>query len=474
MSKFYVTTSIPYANGDPHIGFAMELIQADVLARYHRILLDSTYFLTGIDQNGLKNHQTATQQGISTLEFVEQRSAMFEQLTKTANISNDDYIKTTDQKRHWPAAQKLWQTLVDNGDIYLKKYRGLYSIRAERFVTQKEIDEDNGREHSKIEEIEEENYFFKLSKYADQVRQLIQTDQIKIVPESKKNEMLNFIDQGIEDISFSRATDKLPWGVPVPSDSSQVMYVWCDALTNYISALGYGSENDELFSAFWPADVHVIGKDIVRFHALYWPAMLLAAQLPLPKAIYVHGFINVEGQKMSKSIGNVVSPFDLIERYGVDPVRFYFLREIPTTGDGDYSESRFQDRYNDDLANGLGNLVARVAKLCEKSDAQFNAQPKSPKDHPQYLEHINNFQLNLALDYVWSLIRAADQTVDTTKPWTLTGSELTKVLVGLVNDIISIAVLLEPFLPATSAKIVTQFSASHIQASQPLFPRLAS
>src|SRR5690606_7724076 len=193
MGKFYVTTSIPYANGDPHIGFAMELIQADVLARHHRSLLDATYFLTGIDQNGLKNYQTATQQGISTLEFVEQRSAMFESLTKTANISNDDYIKTTDQKRHWPAAQTLWQTLIDNGDLYKKKYKGLYSVRAERFVTQKEIDEDNGREHSKIEEIEEENYFFKLSKYADQIRQLIQSDQIKILPESKKNEILKFI-----------------------------------------------------------------------------------------------------------------------------------------------------------------------------------------------------------------------------------------------------------------------------------------
>ena len=401
---------------------------------------------------------------------IDERQKEIRQLEQDRNLKFGEISKSIEE--HKKIAGELQGSTDDLRRVLSNSQ--LRGSRGERQVEQKEIDEDNGREHSKIEEIEEENYFFKLSKYADQVRQLIQSDQIKIIPESKKNEMLNFIDQGIEDISFSRATDKLPWGVPVPGDPSQVMYVWCDALTNYISALGYGSENDELFSTFWPADVHLIGKDIVRFHALYWPAMLLAAQLPLPKAIYVHGFINVEGQKMSKSIGNVVSPFDLIERYGVDPVRYYFLREIPTTGDGDYSENRFQDRYNDDLANGLGNLVARVAKLCEKSETQFDAQPKSPKDHPQYLEYINNFQLNLALDYVWSLIRAADQTVDTTKPWTLTGSELTKVLAGLVNNIISIAVLLEPFLPATSAKIVTQFSASHIQSSQPLFPRLTS
>lgn len=450
----------------------MELIQADVLARYHRLLLDATYFLTGIDQNGLKNYQTATQQGISTLEFVEQRSAEFERLTKAANISNDDYIKTTDQKRHWPGAQKLWQTLVDNGDIYKKKYRGLYSVRAERFVTQKEIDEDGGKEHSKIEEIEEENYFFNLSKYAGQVRDLIDSDQLKIVPTSKKNEILNFIDQGIEDISFSRSADKLPWGIPVPNDDSQVMYVWCDALVNYISALGYGSDDHQKFDTFWPADVHVIGKDIVRFHALYWPAMLLSANLPLPKSIYVHGFINVEGQKMSKSIGNVISPFDLIDQYGVDPVRYYFLREIPTTADGDYSQARFHDRYNDDLANGLGNLAARVAKLCEKSGYEFKAKPQSPQDHSQYIEHIENFQLNTALEYIWTLIRTADQTVDTTKPWTLKGQELKKVLAGLVDDIVTIATLLEPFLPTTSQKIHTQFTNKHIKSTKPLFPRL--
>ena len=472
MGKFYVTTSIPYANGDPHIGFAMELIQADVLARYHRLLFDATYFLTGIDQYGLKNHQTAAVKGISTMDFVEQRSAMFEKLTEAANISNDDYLKTTDQDRHWPAAQKLWRKLVASGDIYKKTYKGLYSVRAERFVTQKEIDEDQGREHTVIEEVEEENYFFRLSRFSDQIRQLIESDELHIVPESKKNEVISFIDQGLEDISFSRSVEKLPWGIPVPDDDSQVMYVWCDALTNYLSALGYGRENSELMEAFWPADVHLIGKDIVRFHALYWPAMLLSAELPLPKSIYVHGFINVEGQKMSKSLGNVISPFDLIDTYGVDPVRYYFLREIPTTGDGDYSEQRFRDRYNDDLANGLGNLVARVAKLCQKSGQSYSAKPQGPKDHPEFMEAVDNFQLNSALEYIWRLIRKADQTVDTTKPWTLEGKELAEVLRPLVSDIATIATLLEPFMPSTSAKILAQYSASHIEPSQPLFPRL--
>jgi methionyl-tRNA synthetase len=250
------------------------------------------------------------------------------------------------------------------------------------------------------------------------------------------------------------------------------MYVWCDALTNYISALGFGSNNQELFDRYWPANVHLIGKDIVRFHALYWPAMLLSANLPLPKNIYVHGFINVEGQKMSKSLGNVISPFDLLDTYGVDPVRYYFLREIPTTGDGDYSESRFRERYNEDLANGLGNLVARVAKLCEKIDQPFNPEPQSLDEHPQYHQHINDFQLNQALEYVWSLIRTADQYINATHPWTLEPKELQPILEKLVNDICTIAILLEPFLPATSQKVQAQLSVSHIQAGEPLFPRL--
>ena len=470
--KFYITTSIPYTNGDPHIGFAMELMQADALARYHRLKLDATYFLAGADQNGLKNYQTALKENLKPLEYVNARGDEFLRLAEVANISKDDFIRTTDQQRHWPGAQKLWQILAENGDIYKKKYKGLYSVRAERFVTQKELDEDGGKEHSKIEEIEEENYFFRLSKYETQLRQLIQSDQLNIVPVSKKQEMLNFIDQGLEDVSFSRAADKLPWGIPVPGDDSQVMYVWCDALTNYISALGFGREDQDLFEQFWPADVHVIGKDIVRFHALYWPAMLLSAKLPLPKNIFVHGFINVEGQKMSKSLGNVISPFDLIDAYGVDAVRYFFLREIPTTGDGDYSERRFKERYNEDLANGLGNLAARVAKLCEKIDEPFNAQPQDLDEHPQYRQHIDAFQLNQALEYVWSLIRIADQYINETHPWTLESKELQPILEKLVNDICTIGLLLQPFLPATSAKLLAQYRVSRIQSAEPLFPRL--
>ena len=470
--KFYITTSIPYTNGDPHIGFAMELMQADALARYHRLKLDATNFLAGADQNGLKNYQTALKENLTPLEYVNARGDEFLRLAEVANISKDDFIRTTDQQRHWPGAQKLWQILAENGDIYKKKYKGLYSVRAERFVTQKELDEDCGKEHSKIEEIEEENYFFRLSKYETQLRQLIQSDQLNIVPVSKKQEMLNFIDQGLEDVSFSRAADKLPWGIPVSGDDSQVMYVWCDALTNYISALGFGREDQDLFEQFWPADVHVIGKDIVRFHALYWPAMLLSAKLPLPKNIFVHGFINVEGQKMSKSLGNVISPFDLIDAYGVDAVRYFFLREIPTTGDGDYSERRFKERYNEDLANGLGNLAARVAKLCEKIDEPFNAQPQDLDEHPQYRQHIDAFQLNQALEYVWSLIRIADQYINETHPWTLESKELQPILEKLVNDICTIGLLLQPFLPATSAKLLAQYRVSRIQSAEPLFPRL--
>jgi methionyl-tRNA synthetase len=472
MSKFYITTSIVYANGNPHLGFAMEQTQADVLARYHRLILDGTYFLTGTDEHGIKIYQTAAKESTPTHEFVDHKAAAYHQLTQALNLSNDDFIRTSDQQRHWPGVVKMWQTLLDRGDLYKKTYKGLYSVRAERFVTQKELDEDQGREHGQVIEIEEENYFFALSKYQDRLRQLIQSDTLKIVPESKKREMLEFIDQGLDDISFSRAKDKLPWGIPVPNDDNQVMYVWCDALTNYISALGYGTKQDELFQTFWPADVHLIGKDIIRFHAIFWPAMLLSANLPLPKQLFVHGFITVDGQKMSKSIGNVIDPFEFIDAYGADPFRYFMLRELPTTEDGDFSRDRFRQRYNDDLANGLGNLVARVAKLCEKSGKSFDAKPQNPQQHPAYCTAIEHFELNRALEYVWTLIRVADQFVDTTKPWTLEGDDLHRVLKKLVNDISTIAVLLQPFLPHTAEKILAQYSASHIQSSTALFPRL--
>jgi methionyl-tRNA synthetase len=463
MPKFYVTTSIVYTNGNPHLGFAMEITQADVLARFHRLLLDGTYFLTGTDEHGLKIYQTALKENISTQEFVDSKANRCLELTKALNLSNNDFVRTTDQQKHWPGVIKLWNTLVANGDIYKKKYQGLYSVRAERFVTQKELDEDHGQEHSQIIELEEENYFFALSKYQTKLYQLISSDTLKITPLSKKNEILTFINEGLEDIS---------WGIPVPDDDGQVMYVWCDALTNYISALGYGGEADDLFKTFWPADVHVIGKDIIRFHAVYWPAMLMSADLALPKNLFVHGFINVDGQKMSKSIGNVIDPFSLIENYGTDAFRYYFLREIPTTGDGDYSQARFINRYNDDLANGLGNLVARVAKLCENSTYTFHATTQSPQDHLAYCQYINNFELNRALEYVWTLIKAADQKVDSTKPWKLEGQELKKVLAELVNEISTIAMLLEPFLPATSLKILTQYNAPQIHSAPALFPRV--
>ncbi len=472
MAKFYITTSIAYANGEPHLGHALELIQADVLARYHRNLLaDATYFLTGTDEHGLKMYQTAAKANMDTKAFADEKSGRFVALAEVMNLSNDDFIRTTDQDRHWPGVVKLWNTLVENGDIYKKSYRGLYSVRAERFVTQKELDEDGGLEHSVIEEIEEENYFFGLSKYQTRLRDLISSDELRIVPVSRKNEMLAFIDQGLEDISFSRAADKLPWGIPVPNDPSQVMYVWCDALANYISALGYGTHDEELYETFWPASIHLIGKDIARFHTLFWPAMLMSAELPLPKNVYVHGFITVDGQKMSKSIGNVVNPFDYIEEFGADPFRYFMLRELPATDDGDFSRDKFIERYNVDLANGLGNLAARVAKVCEKSGHEFAAKIDSPKDHPAYIEAMDNFQLHLALEYVWSLIRQADQQIDTTKPWTLEGEALTKVLEDLVNQIATIATLLEPFMPASSSKVLTQYTSSKIAASQGLFPR---
>ncbi|MCK4525214.1 MAG: methionine--tRNA ligase, partial [Candidatus Andersenbacteria bacterium] len=362
-SKFYITSSIAYANAAPHIGFAMEICQADVLARYHQMKGDDVFFLSGMDENGSKAKKTAQEKGRNTQEFVNEISAKFQLLLDTLNISNNDFIRTTDQKRHWPAAQKLWNKLVETGDIYKGSYEGYYCVGCEAYLTEKDLVDGKCPNHQKApEKIKEENYFFKLSKYSDQIREKIESDELEILPESRKNEILSMIKGGLRDVSFSRPKTVLDWGVPVPNDKTQTMYVWCDALTNYISALGY-ENNSEKFQKYWPADIHVIGKDILRFHTAIWPAMLLSIGLPLPKKIFVHGFITSDGKKMSKSVGNVIDPFEVIDKYGVDALRYYLLKEIPSGGDGDFSYKRFEELYQADLANGIGNLTARIITL---------------------------------------------------------------------------------------------------------------
>jgi len=473
--KFYVTTSIAYTNELPHIGFALESIQADVIARYNRLLNKDVFFLTGTDEHGAKVAKSAEEKRKDPKEFVDEISNKYKALKDLLNLSNDDFIRTTDQKRHWPSVKKVWLKLKEKGDIYKKKYKGLYCSGCEAFITKKDLKDGKCIIHQKEPEaIEEENYFFRLSKYSGEIEKLIKEGTIKIIPETKKNENLSFIKQGLEDISFSRPRKDLKWGIPVPDDNTQTIYVWADALSNYISALGY-AENDKKFQKFWPADVHCIGKDIQKFHCLIWPGMLLSLKLPLPKAIFVHGFITVAGQKMSKSLGNVIDPFELVKKYGTDPVRYFLLREIPSTEDGDFTYEKFEQRYNSDLASGLGNLVARVLTLAEKSKNQ-NSKSKTTIQNAKiiknawdkYRKTLNDFRFNEALASIWNLISFCDKYIEKEKPWE-EGKNQKIVISNLLYAIANIAKMLQPFLPETSERISKQLK---IRKSKPLFPRL--
>lgn len=473
--KFYVTTSIPYVNADPHIGFALEIIQADVLARYHRKNGDETFFLTGTDEHGVKIVRAAEAAGKLPKEFVDEVAEKFKALKEALNLSWDDFIRTSDKKRHWPGAQKLWLKLAEAGKIYKKKYRGLYCVGHEAFITEKDLVGGTCRDHQKEPEvIEEENWFFKLSDYTEEIKSKIESGELRILPEGRKNEILSLANEGFEDVSFSRPSKDLGWGVPVPDDPDHTMYVWCDALSNYISALGYGGKDESKFKKYWPADVHLIGKDILRFHAAIWPSMLLATGLPLPKTIFVHGFITVGGEKMSKTIGNVVDPFEVVKKYNADALRYYLLREIPSSGDGDFTYEKFEERYNADLAKGLGNLVARVLTLAEKSD--IKAEPKLfaeiIKDVSGSIDElIKDLRFNEALSAIWQLIAAGDKYIDDKKPWTLSvDSEEFKRIIGSLLFLISeIGGLIEPFLPETSEKIAKQIKNGR---SEILFPKI--
>ncbi|MCX6791253.1 MAG: methionine--tRNA ligase [Candidatus Gribaldobacteria bacterium] len=365
--KFYLTTSIAYTNSAPHIGFALELIQADVIARYNRLLSKDVWFLTGTDEHGSKIERKAKEEGKNTIEFCDEISSQFKALKEALNLSTDDFIRTTDQKRHWPTVQAIWKILQESGKIEKKAYQGLYCVGCEAFITAKDLVEGKCPLHNKEPEtVEEENYFFKLSEYQEPLKKILENNEIKIIPESRRNEMLNFIKEGLEDVSCSRDSKVLSWGVPVPDDESQTIYVWFEALINYVSALGYLTADDEKFKKYWPANFHFIGKDITRFHTLLWPAMLLGLGIELPKNVFVHGYITVGGKKMSKSLGNVVDPFELVQKYGTDLVRYFLLREISPTEDGDFTYEKLTERYNADLANGIGNLLARVVTLANK------------------------------------------------------------------------------------------------------------
>ncbi|MDP3052701.1 MAG: methionine--tRNA ligase, partial [bacterium] len=378
----------------------------------------------------------------------------------------------TDQKRHWPAVKKAWLKFKENKDVYLKKYEGLYCPGCEAFITKKDLVNGECVIHQiKPEIIEEENYFFKLSKYSQKIKKAIEEDVIRIIPESRKHEVLNFIKQGLEDISFSRPRKDLKWGIPVPNDDSQTIYVWTDALLNYISAIDYFEESED-FKKCWPADVHCIGKDILRFHAVFWPAMLLSLGLELPKNIFVHGFITVGGQKMSKSLGNIIDPFELVEKYGTDAVRLFLLREISPTEDGDFTLEKFKIRYNADLANGLGNFAARVLALhYQFSEAKL---PKIDKDIDKKIEEtrktvaqkLEEFKFNEALTAIWNLIAFGDGYINQTQVWKILDLKIKiQIVSNLAALLSSIADILSPFLPETSAKI------SRLKKGEILFPR---
>ena len=494
-NKFYITTAIAYTNAGPHIGHALEFIQADVVVRYHRLLGEETFFLTGTDEHGTKIARAAAAAGEKEQDFVDRIAVQFVKLDKDLNISNDGFIRTTDKERHWPAVVKLWKKLEEKRDLYKKTYKGLYCSGCEAFLRKSEVVDGRCVIHkTEPDKVSEENWFFKLPKYKKEIKNKIESGELKIVPEIRKKEILNLLDDA-EDVSFSRPSKDLRWGIPVPGDDNQTMYVWADALTNYISAIGYEQETEQ-FKKFWPADVHLIGKDILRFHALYWPAMLMAIGLELPKAIYVHGFITVDGEKMSKSIGNVVDPFALINKYGAEVARYFLIREIPSGEDGNFSYAKLEERYNGDLANGLGNLVQRIITLIEskingelifkKELLEKEVEARVAELFKKYRESIDNFQLHEALGNVWELVSLGDKYMDDKKPWVAIKhdeAEFLKIMTNLVSVLYNVAWMLLPFMPETADKIFEALSADKkagtlenykfkIKKSEGLFPRI--
>lgn len=472
-NKFFVTTAIPYVNAKPHVGHALEFVQADVIKRFHEALGENVTLLSGSDENALKNVQAAEKENSSAQEFVDKNAILFQALAKNLNINFDIFQKGSNPE-HYKSSQKLWELCYKNGDIYKKSYSGLYCVGCETFYELEELNEKGECfEHpgKKLEEVTEENYFFKLSSYQSQIEKILSEDTIKIIPESRKNEILSFVKQGLKDISISRSNMRAKnWGVPVPDDDTQRMYVWFDALNIYQSGVGFGA-NEKEYEKLWPADVHVIGKGIIRFHAVYWPVFLLSAGLKLPKSLFVHGYFTVDGQKMSKTLGNVVDPNEIIEKYGVDALRYYLLSQIPSTADGDFSEERLKEVYNSDLANGLGNLASRVAKLCEKINLPGITIPSSLSDSTK--EHLNKYNFSKALESVWEEIKKSDKIMNEKKPWEKEGEELKNILSALALTITQIGYDLQPFIPTTAEKIIKQFTASSIKSGEPLFPRLS-
>ena len=473
MNKFFLTTAIPYVNGKPHIGHALEYFQADTIRRYYQLKGFDTLLLSGADENALKNVQAAEKEGLPTQEFLDKNSKVFEDAFEKLGVKLNIFQRGSDSEKHWPGVQKLWKLCDNSGDLYKKSYSGLYCVGCESFKHPKELVEGKCPEHlKKPDVVEEKNYFFRLSKYQEKLIQLIESGEFKITPENKKNETLSFIKSGLEDFSVSRSNERARGvGVPVPGDDAQKIYVWFDALNIYMTGVGFGW-NEETWEKWWPADLHIIGKDINRFHTVYWPAMLLSAGVSLPKEVLVHSFINAPGgQKMSKSLGNVVDPFELSNQFGLEGLRYYLLSQIPTEDDGEISLERLKEVYTSDLANGLGNLVSRVAKLCENNNSKYSDNTDTFTLDLNVEERIKEYHFNEALEIIWGQVGEADKLINEREPWKLQGVTLEAVLIDLVKRIQHIAYNLQPFLPETAEKILNQFS-GQIKASTPLFPRV--
>lgn len=477
--QLYITTAIPYVNGTPHIGNALDYLIADIWARYQRQNGKEVRFQVGTDEHGNKIAAKAAEQGLTPQAYTDQTYLNFENLMKKVGATYTDFIRTTDP-HHVGAVQYIWQKLLPY--IYKGTYEGWYCTGCEQFYSDKEATEYNGicpNHNQPFQRLSEENYYLKTSEFTEQIRNAIESGKLKIVPEFRKKEFLELIKDGLQDVSISRPSKHLSWGVPVPGDPGQVTYVWIDALANYITVLGYPDKDG--WQEFWPADIQVVGKDILRFHAGIWPAMLLGLGLPLPKRLLVHGFIDSGGQKMSKTVGNVVDPNEIIDEYGLDAFRYYFSRHIPTLDDGDFTWEKFENAYNNELGNDLGNVVQRLAGMITRYQAGvIGDAPQAEHDMQAYHQAIADLEFNKAIDYVWDMVRSLNQYIDQVKPWAIakerdTNPEaeghLAEVLAHSVGSLLQIADLLVPFLPGTAAAIHAQFETGVVQPSEMLFPK---
>jgi len=474
-TPYYITTPIYYVNDAPHIGHAYTTLACDVLARFMRLDGRKVKFLTGTDEHGQKVEKSAQAAGMDPQKFTDKVSQNFRDLAQVMGFSNDDFIRTTEE-RHIRSCQALWQKLVERGQIYLGSYAGWYAVRDEAFYGEDELTTGaDGKKRAlsgaEVEWVEEPSYFFKLSEWQQPLLDFYQKHPDFIAPESRRNEVLSFVKSGLNDLSVSRTTFK--WGVPVPGDPDHIMYVWLDALTNYITAVGYPDTESESYRTYWPADLHMVGKDIVRFHAIYWPAFLMAAGLEPPRRVFAHGWWTNEGQKISKSVGNIIDPLHLVERYGLDPVRYFLLREVPFGNDGDFSHRAMVHRMNGDLANDLGNLAQRVLSFIAKNAGGVVPTPGEFRDRDDWMmagalgllkdvrNALSDQQFHKALEAIWHIVSEANKYVDEQAPWTLRKTDparMATVLYVLLEVIRRLAFVVQPFMPGSMAKLLDQLA----------------